>query len=234
MSVLGSIITESVVQVSDSFRIDCTKSAAAKDDVAGITLVEIQPEASDAFIDVTGSSYRDWFLDWQYDTPGSKTVTLRITADAISTFTFDVECISFADDKLPCTDQDLFLREPELSGYMRPGKTSFRNRIRRSRDEILDWFDRRGYFDSDGNRLTKDSFIDDQELKEWCIFRTLFVLFRDFSNNPEDQFADKAKSYKGELLDVMTRVRTRFDFNNDGTQTNSENIRTSSSRLIRD
>lgn len=235
MSVFGSIITESKVQVNDSFRIDATKFFAGKDSVTGIENVQIRPLASGSFINVYSSNTpKNWFLDWAYTADATNVVTVRITADSVDTdFTVNVVSITEADDNLPLSDYDLTLKESEITKFLVAGKTSFKNRIRRSRDQILDFMDRTGRWDTDGNKLTAASFVDTQEVKEWCLYMTLRDIYKDRSNSPEDEFADKSTHYHDMMVIVRKRARVLFDFDNDGTQEDGEKTNLSTIRAVR-
>jgi hypothetical protein len=78
MAIFGVLESDPIVQVSDKIRLKADRSFVSKDEAA-ITLVEIEPVAGNGFIDVTGSSSSDWYLDWSYSTDGTAVTSLRIT-----------------------------------------------------------------------------------------------------------------------------------------------------------
>ena len=64
---------ESIVQVDDKTRLDASKSFSNS---ADITLVEIDPDGTGTFYDITNVD--GWYLDMVYGVEGDKTITLRI------------------------------------------------------------------------------------------------------------------------------------------------------------
>ena len=101
-----------VVQVNDKFRINASKSYVPKGGLA-IVKVEIEPEAGAGYIDVTGASpinSKNWFLDWEYATDGSKVVSLKVTTNLVGPVeqivTLTVNCLLAAEDKLLSSDSD--------------------------------------------------------------------------------------------------------------------------------
>ena len=70
MGIFGNLHLEEKVQVNEKTRIDCTKSFIS--DEAAISLVRIKPEDGGSFVTVTSDKY----LDWAYETAGTKTATL--------------------------------------------------------------------------------------------------------------------------------------------------------------
>ena len=147
---------EQTVQMDDRTRLDATTSYITPGENA-ITLVEIEPEAGSGFIDVTSSRY----LDWQYSTDGSKSVTVRITTDgAPVTFSKTLPVLSVADDKLFSSDSELLPYEPNLLEWVREGRNSFLDVHRAAQDRILSWLDENRIWDEQGNRLTKEDITD--------------------------------------------------------------------------
>lgn len=234
MAIFPHIDAETTVQEDDKTRIDATKSFVDKGENA-ITLVEIEPEAGNGFIDVTGSSYKDWFLDWEYATAGTVTASVRITAGVSgpTTKTKDVVVVTEAADKLFSNDQDLKIHEHDILKHVPVGKNSFKYMHRRAQVLILDWLDRKGYTDTSGVKLTKAAVIDITEVKEWSTFLTLALIFADISNVPEDVFDQKAGLYTTKMLDARNRSILRLDFTGDGSVELGENVRVTSSFMVR-
>lgn len=217
MAIFGIIKTEPILQVNDKTRIDCTKSFVSKDE-ALITLVEIEPEAGSGFIDVTGTSYKDWFLDWSYSgTTRVVTCTVRITTDgAPVTFESTIQINTALDDKLFSQDSDILGKRSDLLNWIKPGRSSFLNFHRQARDLILSRLDDEGKTDREGNRLTADAFIDKMEVKEIAAYWTLALIFSDLSNAVGDVFERDANHYLGEVSKKWNRAFLRFDFDGDG------------------
>ena len=138
---------ESVVQVNDRTRLNAGKTYISPDEAA-ITLIEIQPAASEAFIDVTSNRY----LDWQYSTDGTAAVVVRVTTGSSgpTTFTKDLSVLSVADDKLFSADSELLPYEPNILDYVREGRNSFLDIHRASQDRILKWLDENRYWNKQG------------------------------------------------------------------------------------
>ena len=217
MAIFGILELEPVVQVDDKTRLKADKSFVSKDEAA-ISLIEIEPEAGDGFIDITGSSSRDWYLDWSYSgTSRSVTASLRITTDgAPVTFTKDIQVNTAADDKLFSTDSDLISKENDILKWVQDGRSSFLNVHRQSRDLVLTYLDESGKTDIDGNRLTADSILDVEEVREWAAALTLKLIFKSISNEVGDIFSEKARLYESQEKIHRNRTYLRYDYDNDG------------------
>lgn len=224
---------EATVQVDDKTRLSASKSFIDKAEAA-ITLVEIQPSAADSFIDVTGSTADDWYLDWSYATDGAAVVVVRITTDgAPTTFSKTITVISVADDKLFSADSDLTSHESDVLNWVPKGRNSFLDVHRRAQSRILAWLDEHGYTDTSGDRLTKAAVIDIQEMKEWSTFMTLKLIFEGIKNQVDDIFDQKAKTYESLEIGARNRSILRLDLDGDGTAAAGEEKRITTSRLVR-
>ena len=222
MAIFPTLLIEDVVQVGDRTRLSAIDSGLSKGEAA-ITLVEIEPEASAGFIDVTGTKPSDRFTDWEYATNGIKVVSCRITTDgAPTTTTKTLQVLTAVDDKLFSADADLLPHEKDIMKYTTDGRVSFLDVHRKAQALILAWLDERGIHDSDGNRLTKDSILDLQEVKEWAKYMVLRLIFQSNSNSANDVFDLKAKSYEVKEADARTRNIFKFDWNNDGKISDNE------------
>jgi len=171
------------------------------------------------YIDVTGASSSDWYLDWEYGTDSGSpyTVTCRVTTDGVPvTSTDTIEVISAADDTLFSDDTDLIMHEADILKWVPSGRNSFLNIHRRAQERILAWLDEGGYTDSDGNRITKAAILDLQEVKEWSLFMTLRLIFEGISNAVDDVFDQKAKKYASREKEARSRDKLRIDFDGDG------------------
>jgi len=196
MAIFPIIETENIVQIDDKTRIKADKTYVAKGSAA-ITLVEIQPEGTESFINVTGTSSRDWYLDWNYSgISRTVTVAVRVTTDGLPvTSTRDIEIITQADDKLFSSDDDITPYESDVLKYVEQGRNSFLNKHRAVQGLILDVLNDEGIYDSSGNRITKDAIIDIAEVNTWSKFWTLGLIFDDFQNSEGDKFLEKANKY---------------------------------------
>lgn len=235
--IFPNIEIEPTLQVADKTRIRAQKSYVAKGS-APILKVEIEPDLGAGFFDVTGSSQRDWFLDWQYQTAGTKTVTLRVTIDDDPTFTeatvtAQTLVLTQAEDNLFSTDQDLVQIEEEVLKYVPEGRNSFLNVHRKAQKLILDELDERGISNGDGTRIVKSQVIDIEEVRSWSMFFVLSMIYKDLSNSIGDVFDQKAEDYKKRANFHRDDAFIRLDFNKDGSITSGEAVGVRTGRLIR-
>lgn len=235
MAIFGNIELESVVQLNDKTRINCSKTFVSKGSPA-ITLVRIKPEATGSFITVSASpvASKDFYLDWQYSTAGTKTVTLEVTAGGSpETFTATIEAVSAVDDKLFSSDQDLMAIEPDILKWIPVGRNSFLNVHRASQKLILDWLDSIRVWRTDGTKLTKADLSLTDDLKQLSIYMTLELIFMGISNKTDDVFLAKAREYRSKAFDVKQRGRIQADFDGSGTLTPGEGADMRSFNLFR-
>lgn len=223
------LVLESTVQTNDKTRLDGTKSFVSADEAA-ITLLEIEPEASAGYVDVTSLKY----LDWQYSTAGSKTVTIRITTDGSPvTATGTVLVVTPSTDALFSSDAELVEHEGDILNYVRPGRNSFLDKHRAAQDRILGWLDEHRIWDNDDNRLTKAAVVNVSEVNDWSKFLTLQIIFEGLSNAVDDVFKEKSKTYERLAESARNRATFRLDFDGDGTQEANEVLDVRSTRLLR-
>lgn len=219
---------ESVLQVNDKTRLNGSKSYVT-DDEAAITLVRIDPDGS-GFIDVTQNRY----LDYQYDTGGTKTVTIEVTTDgAPVTATKDIEVVTPEDDYLFSGDAELVSHEPNILSYVAPGKNSFLNIHRTAQDRILDWLNAHRIWDRNNNPLTKEAIVSIEEVNDWSKFLTLQIIFEGLSNSIDDIFAQKSQAYRVMAANTRDRARIRLDRDGDGSDDDDTPVNLKSARLYR-
>jgi len=233
MAIFGYIETEDIVQENDKFRISAHKSYVSKDESA-ITAIEIEPEAGAGFINVYNIDSDNWYLDWEYTTDGTKTISLRVTTDgAPVTITKDITCLTEADDKLFSTDQDLFRHETDILKYVPRGKNTYKFMHRLAQTEILEQLYKDGYTTIDNLKLTKDNVIRIDELTQWSKFVTLRIIFRNLSNAIDDIYDRKSKSYQNDEHMWRTKAILKLDFNGDGEQGEYEYADITTRKLLR-
>lgn len=231
---------EPIVQVLDKTRISAVKTFISKDEAA-ITLVEIEPEASAGFIAVTGSApinSKNWFLDWAYATSGTKTITLRVTTNATPvTFTKTISVIAEADDKLWSNDSDLQVMEPDILGWVKQGRATFKDYHRMSQTRILEWLDNLKVWNIDGERFTKDTIdlaIALDDLKRISTYWCLELIFDGLYNKTDDVFKQKADAYRKTRRELCAdRSRIRVDYDKSGTVDKGEEFKMREVRLYR-
>lgn len=235
--IFGNIELENVVQVNDKTRINCVKTFLSKDSTP-ITQVRIKPEATDSFITVGTTLAKDYYLDWQYSTAGTKTVTLEITnivalVPVITTFTAEIESVTAVTDKLLSSDQDLGSIEPDILKWIPTGRNTFLNVHRKSQQLILDWLDSIRVWRTDGSKLTKDDLSLTDDLKQLSIYTTLELIYMGISNKVDDVFLSKAREYRSKAIDIKNRGRIQADFNGDGTLQSTEGTDMRSYLMVR-
>lgn len=234
MAIFPVLEVEAVVQINDKTRLNASKSFKSKDNLP-ITLVEIEPESGSGYVDVTGSSAKDWYLDWAY-TGASRTVTvsLRITASTTVTYTKTISVVTATDDKLYSGDSDITALESDILKWVPEGRASFLNVHREAQTKILDWLAEAGITNVDGDRITKDRIIDLDEVRSWSKYLTLSLIFRNISNSVEDIFDSKAKYYETMAKDRADRTKLRLDLDGDGSTSIAEDFNMQSRDLVRE
>lgn len=227
MAIFGIIECDLIVQENEKIRIDCTKSFFTPDEAA-VTAVEIEPYAGAGFIDVTPtptSDSKSYYLDYVYATSGTKTISLRITTGGSpETFTTTVSVVTAVADALFSSDNDLKAIEPDVMKWLPKGKSTWNFVHRKVQDKIVNEIYKNRILSNDGTKLTKDEFIDVDEVKEWAVYYALSIIFYSISNSVDDIFARKAQSYekqKNEYMNLAMNILW-LDYNKDGNLTAGE------------
>jgi hypothetical protein len=233
-NIFGNLELEAVVQTKDKTRLNASKSFSPKGEQP-IDEVKISPETGVALIAIHGNGNpKDWYLDWEYATAGTKTVTLEIKAGPhTETFTGTINVVTPATDKLFSSDADLIQFEPDILKWLPAGKNTFNNIHRNSQALILDWLDSIRIWREDGSKLTKSDLSLTDDLKQLSIYTTLELIFMGISNKVDDVFLQKARSYGQKALLVQGRGRIQADFNGNGTLDPGEGADLRSLTLVR-
>lgn len=234
MAIFPILSLEDVVQVNDKTRLDGSKSFISKDE-SSITLVEIEPETGAGFIEVGAPGvYKDWFLDWAYATDGEKDVSIRVTTDgAPVTQIFTLDVLTEVDDYLFSDDRDLVALEHDILKYVQAGRSSFKNFHRKAQRLIMAWLDENGHTDTSGARLTKDAIVDKEEVRNWSAALCMSLIMQSMSNDPNDVFSIKAKSYESMAISHRNRLVIRLDVNGDAVIGANEGIGLKSLHIVR-
>jgi hypothetical protein len=220
------IRTDEKVQIGDKFRFDASKSFVAPSGT--ITKYEFDPNNDSTWIDAGTTNY----LDWVYQTAGSKTCGLRITSGTTATTTVTLTAVNAATDALFSNDSDLVEIEPTIMKYLPQERSSFKYVHRRAQKHILDSLDQHRIHLADGSRITAAEILDVQEVKNWSTLQTLAYIFDGNSNSTDDVFAKKAKLYRDKASAAM-HLAFRYDYNQDEELTEDENRDLFTTEMIR-
>jgi len=233
MAIFPNIETDSVVQVNDKFRISAEKTFQSQDETQ-ITDVEIEPEAGAGFISGMDTNPKNWILDWEYSTDGTKVITLRITNGGGSqSKTASIVVLTEANDKLFSDDNDLVEWESDIKRYVPKGRNTFKYVHREAQTQILEYLYRIGVVSSTGVRLTKDSIIDIEEVRQWSKFKVLKIIFNDVSTVVGDKFEQLSSRYMGYAQEAGHKAILKLDLNGDGNADSTENVDLTWRRLDR-
>jgi len=221
MAIFPFLSVEPTVQVGDRTRLDGTKSFITADEVS-ILALEIDP-GTGTYINVTDDKY----LDYAWNTSGSKTIRCRVTTSAASasaSISETVSVVTESSDYLFSGDSDLKLHEPDILKWTEDGRNSFLNIHRRAKKLILEYLRREGFVDVYGNPYTDAAITDIEEVKQWSIFTTLRLIFEGISNSTEDVFHEKAKRYFEMEQKWRSIALLRLDIDGDGEVVEGEGI----------
>ena len=226
------------LQIDDKTRLDASLSYTSKDEAA-VTLVEIQPEASASFIDVSAAgtlSAKNWYLDYQYSGASrTVTVTCRITTDGTpKSHAVTINVLTEADDYLFSNDNDIKTLETQIMKWLPDGRSSFKYAHRHAQKEIIAYFDEMGYVDKAGDPYTKTSVVRLKEVVMWASKLALSLIYNDVSDKLDDDFKSKSTDYKGQAESHKgDRAIIRLDYDGDGIQEDGENHFVQSVRVFR-
>ena len=230
--IFPNVIAEPIVQINDKTRIDCSKSFVSKDENA-VTEVTIEPETGSGAISVFNSAQKEWYLDWQYSTAGTKTITVEITTDGLPvSYTHDIEIVTSATDKLFSDDSFLQRHESDIMRYVPKGRNTFLNVHRQAQERILAYLEECG-FSANGQKITKDNVVNLDEVRQWSGYLTLHLIFNDLWQDPDDALKQKADDYLSKADNAKNRAHLRLDTNGDGNVDAQEGIQMRSLNLIR-
>jgi len=146
-----------------------------------------------------------------------RAVTLQIgDGTGTSSVTEYINVYSEGGDALFSDDADLIAHKYDILDWLPEGRNTYKHMHRRAQQLILEYLNRAGYVDLDGDPLELKAFTQPDEVKDWSIYLTLRLIFDDLSNDPDDDFFAKARDY--EHLEEVHRNRAilRLDTDNDG------------------
>lgn len=189
--IFPKITCEKIIQVGDKLKLDASKTFINETDT--IFNVEIRPEDTGEFISIASNG--DLYLEWVYQTPGDKTVSLRINNDDASVVTCPVIVLTEAEDKLFSNDSDIEALEYDIEYYYKKGRNSHLDMHREAQKHIIEELGLRGVVDSEGNPITKANILETEQLRTWSKYYTLFLIYNDHKKSSEDALAEKANHY---------------------------------------
>jgi hypothetical protein len=114
-------------------------------------------------------------------------------------------------------DTDLINIESSIKTYIREGRSTYLDKHRRARDQILYELDAKRLWKDDGTKYAITDIVDLTEFKEWSIFQVLFNIFQSEILQPDDVYSKKADRYSTLLEHAKNKSFFRLDKNQDGT-----------------
>lgn len=227
---------EAIVQVGDRTRLDASKSYASKGSQI-ITKVEIEPFTGAGFLDVTGTKPSDWLTDWEYDTAGTQTVSVRLTDNTpvvplTQTKTKTIEVVSELTDFLFSSDADLTAEEPDILKYVKRGRNSFKDVHREAQRQILQMLDRKGYRVGD-RKIEAVDLVDKSEANEMSKYLALSIILAGQRSQVDDVYQQKSDRYFSKFNIASQRQIIGLDLNQDGSVDSGEGVMPATARLIR-
>jgi len=135
-------------------------------------------------------------------------------------------------DALFSNDSDLVVKEHDIMKWVSKGRSSHLSTHRNAQAEIVDWLDRKGYRDINGDKLTKFSFVDNSDVRTWSTYLTLKLFFMGNNNQNDDIFKEKAKYYDGLCIEARNRAVLSLDIDGDGEPEKNQGPDISSGRLF--
>ena len=184
-----------------------------------------------AFYDITTNKY----LDYQFTAPTNEDnesvsgtvdliakLTFGTNGGSVKTFPFSINIITADDDNLLSDDGDLVSIEPDIMGYLRQGRATYKDKHREAQRRILDYLYEKRILDSENDRLTAAAFIDVEKYKRWSAYLALAIIFENIMVEPDDIFSIKSQKYYGLADRSSSRAILEVDKDGDGDQEDEE------------
>lgn len=164
-----------------------------------------------------------------------KRITLSVdNASTPAPVTETVMLYSVSGDHLFSSDPDLVTVRSDILKYVRAGRNSFKDYHRQSQEDILAFLDEEGHVDLNGEKFTKHSIVDIEEVNNWSVYLTLSYIFRDIIKSNDDEFF---VALRGEFFSKSERYKKRMllrlDVDGDGSAELGEGLQIRSGRLVR-
>lgn len=208
--ILLDLKTESIAQVNDLFRVDCTRVKCSDESEADL----IEVDLGDGFVVVyNGDDATHKYVDHAFSTTGDKEVTVRATKDEETlTTTRTIKIVSEDEDRLFSSDEDLLLHEEAIHELLRAGKNTFKNIHRLAQGEIIR--DLRERFPS--KDLSKDSLVEIEQVRAWSKYLTLHYIFESNVRTVDDIHVEKSQTYLTLANTAKNNVPLKVDTDGDG------------------
>ena len=228
MAIFGCILTDDCVQVGDRLRIWVDRNTVTPDEDP-ISMVEVDPDGSGTFYDVSD----DLFLDWAFNADGIYQIKLQVTAGAnVECFTREIEVKTEEDDCLFANDEDLRGFEPSIYDCLDCYRCSYKYIHRQVRECIMDCLLREGLLWDGCKPVDIKSYKSSEQLKKFATFWALEIIFNSFSKDPNDFWASRGAYYANLRKKSFNSYRIYFDEDGDGVVEQSEYL-IRCNRLIR-
>lgn len=143
------------------------------------------------------------------------TLTVASVSDSASVSEY-VEVYTKEGDALFSDDSDLVGFENDIMKWLPLGRGSYLDLHRKAQKSMLDWIDRQGYRDDNGDKITKFLFIDPSEVRMWSTYLALKLFFAGVQNATDDVFKRKASYYEKLEIEARDRAVLNLDLDGDG------------------
>lgn len=216
MSHFPMVEHEAIVQVGDRTRISADQSFSATGEIIVLT---IDPEGSGSVLDIMSVEGR--YSDWIYSTAGTYNISVSMMVQGsflTYTKTSTITVIDEDTDALLNTDQDLKVHESNIFEFLKDGRASFKDVIRRAKKMIIDQISLENIKNGTGNSITIDQIYDTDALKDWSTYLTLRLIFFDNITSVDDRNQMKVDYYKSyeDQAKLRALASVKFDEDLDG------------------
>ena len=199
---------ESLVQVNDATRIDCSRSSEVDSleiDLGGGYM---------PFYD--GENLTDRFFDFAIESANeSNLIKVRATKGAeTKEKTISIKSVTEEEDGLFSSDEDLLDHEEDIHRLLRPGKMTFKNIHRLAQKEIVRDLNERNpkLLES----LTKASIVEKEQVRAWSKYLTLHYIFESNVRSTDDFHVEKSRNYLDMAHRAAASVSIKTDLDGDG------------------
>ena len=165
--------------------------------------------------------------------PKAITILVDTVAASSQSETIYIDVLSVAGDALMSNDYDLIKEKSDVLQFVRKGRNSYKDVHRRAQESILSYLDTNGFIDINGDKFTIDAFVDLEEFRQWSIFATLRLIYKDISDSIGDVFDSISSDYFA--LEKVKRKRAilSIDVDADGKADIGEGLKISTGGFIR-